>query len=96
MAGAVCGAWGRGVRRRGFPTLGCGTFEIGGVPAAAFELETRRRELPDVTDTVAGWANGEHGIAHFLKMVFLEPTLLATIFINWHENLLKIEPVSLA
>jgi hypothetical protein len=73
-----------------------GTFEIGGVPAASLELETCRRELFDVTITVAGWANGEQGVAHFLKMFFLEPAMLTAILINWHENLLETEPISLA
>jgi len=95
MAGAVTGAWG-GVRCRGIPVLARATLEIGGVPTAALELETRRRELPDVTVAVAGWANGEHGIAHFLKMVFLEPALLAAVFIDRHVFLLEAEPVSLA
>ena len=85
MAGTATSAWRRrGICCWGIPVLACGALEIGGVPTAAFELEARYRKLPDVLVTVAGWANGEHSIAHFLKMVFLEPALLATVFIDWH------------
>jgi hypothetical protein len=62
------------------------TLEISGVPTATLELESCRRELPDVVIAIAGRANGEHGIAHFLKMIFLKSALLATVFIDWHEN----------
>jgi hypothetical protein len=45
---------------------------------------------------VAGRANGEHGIVHFLKMVFLKPAMLAAVFIDRHGKLLETEPISLA
>jgi hypothetical protein len=96
MTGAATAA-GQG-RRRGVFVLAAtrGALEIGGVPAASLELEACDRELPDVTVIVAGRANGEHGIVHFLKVLFLEPAMFAAVFIDRHEDLLEAEPVSLA
>jgi hypothetical protein len=58
-------------------------------------MEPCCRELLDVTVTIAGRANGERGVAHLLKMVFLEPAMLAAVFIDWHGSLLETEPISL-
>jgi len=71
---ATCTGWG-----------GAGTaFEIGGVPARAFELKTRSRELLGERRFTAGGTLTQRRIRHFLQMVFCEAASAAFIGVNWH------------
>lgn len=70
----ICAGWG-----------GAGTaFEIGGVPARAFELKASSRELLGERRFTAGGTLTQRRIRHFLQMVFCEAASAAFIGVNWH------------
>ena len=71
---AICAGWG------GASTA----FEISGVPARAFELKTRSRELLGERRFTAGGTLTQRRIRHFLQMVFCEAASAAFIGVNWH------------
>jgi hypothetical protein len=88
------GGWSVGLGGFGF---GAGTaraaataaLEVGGVPAAALQLETGSGNLLKVGFCTAGRTGGERGIAHLLKVVFLMAASAAAILVDRHDELRK-------
>ena len=71
---AICAGWGGA----------CTAFEIGGVPARAFELKACSSELLGERRFTAGGTLTQGRIRHFLQMVFCEAASAAFIGVNWH------------
>jgi hypothetical protein len=59
-------------------------FEIGGIPARAFELKARSCELLGERRFTASGTHTQRRIRHFLQMVFCEAASAAFIGVNWH------------
>src|SRR5882672_5354484 len=64
--------------------LGAAALEVGGIPARAFQLETRRAQLLAVFGLAACGADGERRIGHLLQVLVLVAADRATVFVDRH------------
>src|SRR5258707_9968616 len=58
-------------------------FEIGGVPAGAFQLEARRAQLLAVFGLAAHRTDRQH-VRHLLQVLIVMAAGVATVFVNRH------------
>ena len=72
---------------RGRRDCGCtAALEVGGIPACAFELETRGCELFAEFGGTAGWAFCQGCIGHFLQHILSMAAGVALVGVNGHEE----------
>src|SRR5215831_17627530 len=83
------GRFGVAVALRGFG-LAARALEIGGVPAAALELEAGGRQKLAQARLAAGRAIGERRIGQFLQRFELLPAGVAAVFVDRHAFLRKL------
>ncbi len=65
------------------------TLEIGGIPAAALEVEARGGQLFGIGFLMTGGAHREQGIAEFLQDLVFVVATAATVGIDGHGCVLK-------
>lgn len=61
-------------------------FKICGVPASAFELKARRRQLLLKCSSAALWTNGQWGVREFLQHILAKVALAALVSIDRHAS----------